>query len=92
MKVQHLGIGTTLNYLRELGYWITKGRAAVKSEIGNYTVCRKHNALAFKYPKFTDMPKHHTNLVKPFNHVGVDYTGHFWVKDELSDTSLKCLF
>ena len=29
------------------------------------------------------------NLVKPFNHVGVDYTGHFWVKDELSDKSVK---
>ena len=89
LKVQHLGIGTTLNYLRELGYWIPKGRAAVKSEIGNCTVCRKYNALAFKYPKFTDMPKHHMNLVKPFNHVGVDYTGHFWVKDELSDKSVK---
>ena len=83
LKVQHLGIGTTLNYLRELGYWIPKGRAAVKTEIGNCTVCRKYNALAFKYPKFTDMLKHHMNLVKPFNHVGVDYTGHFWMKDEL---------
>ena len=89
LKVQHLGIGTTLNSLRELGYWIPKGRAAVKSEIGNCTVCRKYNALAFKYPKFTDMPKHHMNLVKPFNHVGVDYIGHFWVKDELSDKSVK---
>ena len=89
LKVQHLGIGTTLNYLRELGYWIPKGRAAVKSEIGNCTVCRKYNALAFKYPKFTDMPKHHMNLAKPFNHVGVDYTGHFWVKDELSDKPVK---
>ena len=60
------------HYLRELGCWISKGRAAVKSEIGNCTVCRKYNALAFKYPKFTDVPKHHMNLVKPFNHIGVD--------------------
>ena len=89
LKVQHLGIGTTLNYLRERGYWIPKGRAAVKTELSNCVTCRKYNALAFKYPKFTEMPKHHMNLVKPFQHVGVDYTGHFWVQDELSGKSTK---
>ena len=88
LKVQHLGIGTTLNYLRELGYWVPKGRIAVKTVLGNCQIC-KYNALAFKYPKFTDMPKHHMNLVKPFRHVGVDFTGHFWVKDEMSDKSIK---
>ena len=71
MKMQHLGIGTTLNYLRELGFWIPKGRAAIKTVLGDCTVCRKYNALAYKYPKFTDMPKHHMNLVKPFRNVGV---------------------
>ena len=30
LKVQHLGIGTTLNYIREQGYWIPKGLSAVK--------------------------------------------------------------
>lgn len=87
--MQHLGIGTTLNYLREQGYWIPKGRAAIKTEMSNCTVCRKYNALAFKYPKFTNMPKHHINLVKPFQHVGVDYTGHLWVKDGVSDKIIK---
>ena len=89
LKVQHLGIGTTLNYLRELGYWVPKGRIAVKTVLGNCQICKKYNALAFKYPKFTDMPKHHMNLIKPFRHVGVDFTGHFWVKDEVSDKSIK---
>ena len=88
-KVQHLGIGTTLNYLRGQGFWIAKGRAAVKTEISDCITCKKYNALAFKYPKFTDMPKHHMNLVKPFLHVGVDYTGHFWVKDDLTGNSTK---
>ena len=88
-KVQHLGIGTTLNYLREQGYWIPKGRAAIKSVLSECITCKKFNALAYKYPKFTDMPKHHMNLVKPFQHVGVDYTGHFWVKDEISGKSNK---
>ena len=89
LKVQHLGIGTTLNYLREQGFWVPKGRAAVKSELSSCITCRKYNALAYKYPKFTDMPKHHMNFIKPFLHVGVDYTGHYWVKDELSGTTTK---
>ncbi|XP_068229591.1 uncharacterized protein [Palaemon carinicauda] len=66
--VQHLGIGTTLNYLREQGFWIPKGRSAVKTELSSCNICRKSNALAYRYPKFTDMPKHHMNLVKPFQH------------------------
>ena len=88
-KVQHLGIGTTLNYLREQGYWVPKGRAAVKTVLNDCLTCKKFNALAYKYPKFTDMPKHHMNLVKPFQHVGVDYTGHVWVNDEISGKSTK---
>ena len=82
LKVPHLRIGTTLNYLRDQRYWIPKGRSAVKTELSSCSVCRKYNALAFKYPKDTDMPKHHMNLAKPYQHVGVDFTGHFWVKDE----------
>ena len=89
IKVQHLGVGTTLNYLRGQGFWVAKGRAAVKTEISNCITCKKYNALAFRYPKFTDMPKHHMNFVKPFLHVGVDYTGHFWVKDENTGESIK---
>ena len=89
VSVQHLGIGTTLNYLRGQGFWITKGRAAVKAEISNCITCKKYNALAFRYPKFTDMPRHHMNFVKPFLHVGVDYTGHFWIKDEKTGNTVK---
>ena len=89
VKVQHLGIGTTLNYLRGQGFWVAKGRAAVKTALRDCIICQKYNALAYKYPKFTDMPKHHMNLVKPFLHTGVDYTGHFWVKDELTGNTNK---
>ena len=88
-KVQHLGIGTTLNFLREQGYWIPKGRSAVKGTISDCTLCRKFNALAFKYPKFTDMPKHQMNLVQPFEHTGVDYTGHIWVRNSENGVSTK---
>ena len=35
------------------------------------------------------MPKYQMNLVKPFNHIVVDSTGHFWVKDEGSGGTVK---
>ena len=41
-------IGTTLNFLREQGYWSPLGRLAVKSD---YPVCKKFSAFAYKYPK-----------------------------------------
>ena len=75
--MQHLRTGTTLNYLREQGYWIPKGLVAIKNEITNCPVCKKYNALAYKYPKVVDMPKHHMNLVKPFNHVGMTLQDNF---------------
>ena len=88
-KVQHMGTGTTLNYLRKQGMWISRGLTAVKAEINNCTICKMYNALAYKYSKVVDMSKHQMNLVKPFNHVGVDCTGHFWVKDEVSGSTVK---
>ena len=57
-KVQPMGTGTTLNFLREQGFWIPKVLVAVKTEISNCTECRKYNALAYKYPKVVDMLKH----------------------------------
>ena len=78
-----------MNYLREQGYWIPRGRVPFKNEIGNCISYRKYNALALHYPRFRDIPKHHMNLVKPFQHVGLDCSGHFCVKVDLSDMSVK---
>ena len=44
-------------------------------------MCRKMNSLSFKYPKMTDLPAHRVNLIRPFAHTGVDYTGHIMVRD-----------
>ena len=88
-KAQHIRTGTTLNYLQEQGVWIPRGLTAVKAEINNCTICKKYNALAYKYHKVADISKHQMNLVKPFNRVQVDYTGPFGVKDEVSGGTVK---
>ena len=78
---KHLGVGTTLTELRENGYWLPSGRQVVKRVIKNCITCKKMNALAFSYPKMTNLPKERVSLVKPFSNTAIDYTGHIFVGD-----------
>ena len=79
-RCMHLGTPSTLNMIRTSGYWITKGRATVKSILAKCIACKKINSLAFKYPKPTDYYGDKVNIIKPFYNTGIDFTGHFNVK------------
>ena len=72
-----------MNKVRNSGFRLIKPYQAVKSAIAECIVCKRFNALAYKYPPMTDLPTHRVNLVRPFLHTGVDYTGHLLVKDQL---------
>ena len=79
-KYKHLGLSATLTKLRFNGFWITKSRQCIKKFLSTCFICKRYNSLAFKYPKITNLPKNHVNLVKPFLNTGIDYTGSLWVK------------
>ena len=79
-RCKHLGIASTLNYLRSSGFWIPKGRAKVKSILHKCITCKKINALPFKYPKQTSLIKDRVTFEKPYQHVGIDFTGHVYIK------------
>ena len=83
-RCKHLVIQATLNKIRLSEFWIPKARKAVKSVISQCTICQKFNNLAFKYPKVTNLPKSRVNLIKPYLHTEIDYTGHIWVKGDHS--------
>src|SRR5215469_464820 len=51
--------------------------------------CKRYNSLSYKYPKFTDIPKPQMKLVKPFDHLGIDFTSHIYVKSEKTNTLEK---
>ncbi|KAF0298900.1 hypothetical protein FJT64_003757 [Amphibalanus amphitrite] len=82
LKCKHLGIGTTLTALRERGFWIPAGRQVVKRILKDCITCKKHNSLAFSYPKLTDLPKERVRFLKSFHDTAIDYTGHIFVKDD----------
>ena len=77
-----MGLQSTLNSVRTGGFWIPKMRQVIKNILSKCITCRKFNSLSFRYPRMTNLPKHRVNMVKPFQHTGVDFTGHLWVKGE----------
>ena len=81
-RCKHLGPQTTLNSVRTGGFWILKMRQVIKSILSLCVTYRKFNSLSFHYPQMANLPKHRVNLVKPFQHTGVDFTGHLWIKNE----------
>ena len=78
----HLGVGATLNKVRLEGFWIPKARQVIRKILRPCFTCRRFNALAFKYPKVTNLLKHRVNLVQPFRQVGIDFTGETILADE----------
>ena len=86
-KVKHLGIAATLTKVRLSGFWIPRSRQSVKNVISSCYLCKKFNSLAFKYPKLTNLPKERVNYIRPYQNVGVDYTGHVFVKTDDNKTN-----
>ena len=79
---KHLGLQTALNNVRTGRFCNPKMRQVIKSTLSRCITCRKFNSLAFHYPRMMNLPKHRVNLVKPYQHTGVDFTGLLWVKNE----------
>ena len=63
LKYKHLGIAATRSKLRLSGFGINKARQAIKSVISSCSLCKRYNAIYFKYPKVTNLQKHRVNFV-----------------------------
>ena len=71
---KHLGTAATPYKLRLSGYWLTRARQSIKHYIADCFVCRKYNALSFRYLRLTNLPKKRVNLIRPFLYTCVDLT------------------
>ena len=81
LACMHLGVAATLNHARQMGFWVTKARQAVKKVIHSCIICSRYISRPFKMPPSPALPAARVSLSKPFIHTGIDYTGHFFVKD-----------
>ncbi|XP_066597118.1 uncharacterized protein [Prorops nasuta] len=75
----HSGIQTTLSILRQR-FWITDGKNQIRKIVRNCVKCTRFRAECFNY-KMADLPKVRLTDARPFNHVGIDYCGPFYLKE-----------
>ena len=43
-------------------------------------VCTRYNTRPFQLPNTPDLPTNRVNFRYPFQHTGIDYTGHFFIE------------
>lgn len=74
--VLHGGVQETLTRLRTK-FWVIQGRQAVKQIISKCITCKRHNARHVDQP-VPPLPEDRVNEAKPFEVIGVDFTGKLY--------------
>lgn len=93
-SIKHGSMSETLTELR-LQFWIPQGRPTVKRVIKTCAHCRRMQAVRLANPGPPPLPIERVRFVRPFDSVGIDYTGAILVRDELTKELVKvyiCLF
>ena len=86
---KHLGIQSTLTHLRLRGLWVVGARHTIRRVLTDCVVCNKFKFFAFQYPKFTNFTRAQMNFVRPYKHVGIDFTKHWYVTNDGSGVTTK---
>ena len=91
-KEGHSGVTQTLSAIRNR-YWILQGGATVKRSINKCMICKKHNARMIEQ-QMAVLPSARVEVGWfPFQYVGVDYFGPFFVKrGRAAEKRYGCLF
>ena len=93
-SINHGGMSETLTQLR-LQFWIPKGRLAVKQVLKTCAHCRRILAAKIANPGPPPLPPERVQFVRPFDAVGIDYTGAILIRDSTTNELVKvyiCLF
>ena len=92
--IKHGGMSETLTQLR-LQYWVPKGRLIVKKVLKTCAHCRRIFTYRIAHPGPPPLPQERVQFIRPFDAVGIDYTGAILIKDESTKEMVKvyiCLF
>ena len=91
-RLHHGGINNTLTTICE-GYWILKGRQAVKQVIRHCVTCKKMDGLAYPAVNPPDLPNTRVSDNPPFSNTGIDFAGPLYVNQAMqSIKTYVCLF
>ena len=75
----HAGIGGTVVALRRR-FWLPSARQVVKAILRKCVICRYQESKPYPLPPSPPLPDFRLNSTKPFQVVGIDFTGHLIVK------------
>ena len=85
-EVKYSGLESTFKRIR-CKYWLIRGRITVKSIIRKCVTCRLIQAKCVQPPPTPLLPEHRVSRDFPFQHVGVDYAGPLYVRDNYSKSA-----
>ena len=84
--MMHLGSAQLMTIVRKR-FWIPKVRSMTEALVKQCVKCAKVHAKAYQAPPPPDLPSLRVNLVRPYNSVGVDFTGAIYFK--INDVTTK---
>ena len=84
IQIQHLGRTTTLNEIRDRGYWIINGNSQVRRVVDKCVPCKVFRGPLL-HQKMSDLPENRTLTAPPFTYCGVDLFGPFLIKERRSE-------
>ena len=61
---KHMGVESTLNYLRHSGFWVLNVRNATRKVIKECVLCTRYNVKAFSKPPSPTLPSDRVNLIR----------------------------
>ena len=76
----HVGLSQMLSLYRQR-FWTPKIRSRIKSLLLRCVTCQRVKGKTLPRPLPPPLPAERVQWVAPFNHVGVDHTGSFIIKD-----------
>ncbi|CAJ0591193.1 unnamed protein product [Cylicocyclus nassatus] len=92
-KIGHQGVNGTIANIRTK-FWIPTARQVVRKTLNSCMICKRWHAKPYLYPNSPSLPLCRSSSSRPFEHVGIDFAGPFYVR-AMEDSTIKvwtCLF
>ena len=80
------GTRATLMHLRTQ-FWIPRGKSFTQKIFRNCNTCRRIDSKCYRYTDQPALPRYRINTAPPFSAVGIDHTGHLFVKSNTAEKS-----
>ena len=79
--LRHIGVGGTLAAIRQR-FWIPSVRSVARRLLHKCSTCKRVTGRPYRLPTPSELPQFRLETSNPpFSNIGIDFTGHFLVKD-----------